>query len=55
MPPMETYLGTWQTSPSDGFWANQNIAESEDVLSSAVRFGARCFDTAQSYGKGQAE
>ena len=52
---METYLGTWQTSPSDGFWTDQNIAESEAVLSASVRLGVRCFDTAQSYGKGQAE
>lgn len=52
---MKTYLGTWQVAPSDGFWTNQSIAESEAVLSEAVRKGVFCFDTAQSYGKGQAE
>lgn len=52
---MKTYLGTWQVAPSDGFWTNQSIAESEAVLSEAVRKGVLCFDTAQSYGKGQAE
>ena len=52
---MKTYLGTWQTSPSDGFWTDQSIADSEAVLSAAVRSGLCCFDTAQSYGKGQAE
>lgn len=55
MPPVKTYLGTWQTSPSDGFWTDQSIADSEAVLSAAVRSGICCFDTAQSYGKGQAE
>ena len=50
-----TYLGTWQTSPSDGFWTDQSITDSEAVLSAAVRLGICRFDTAQSYGKGQAE
>lgn len=52
---MKTYLGTWQVAPSDGFWTTQSIAESEAVLSSAVKNGVLCFDTAQSYGKGRAE
>ena len=55
IPLVKTYLGTWQTSPSDGFWTDQSIADSEAVLSAAVRSGLCCFDTAQSYGKGQAE
>ena len=45
---METYLGTWQVAPSDGFWTDQNLADSEKVLSSAVRNGIAGFDTAQS-------
>ena len=52
---MKTYLGTWQVAPSDGFWTTQSIAESEAVLSAAVKKNLLCFDTAQSYGKGQAE
>ena len=52
---MRTYLGTWQTAPSDGFWTDQSLSESENVISQAVRLGMRCFDTAQSYGKGRAE
>ena len=52
---METYLGTWQVAPSDGFWTDQSLSDSEKVLSSAVRNGIAGFDTAQSYGKGQAE
>lgn len=52
---METYLGTWQIAPSDGFWTDQNLSDSEKVLSSAVKSGIVGFDTAQSYGKGQAE
>ena len=55
MPHMETYLGTWQIAPSDGFWTDQNLSDSENVLSSAVRSDIVGFDTAQSYGKGQAE
>ena len=55
IPLVKTYLGTWQTSPSDGFWTDQSIADSEAVLSAAVRAGICRFDTAQSYGKGQAE
>ena len=55
MPLVKTYLGTWQTSPSDGFWTDQSIADSEAVLSAAVRSGICCFDTAQSYGKGRSE
>ena len=52
---MKTYLGTWQIAPSDGFWTDQGLSDSEKVLSSAVRSGIAGFDTAQSYGKGQAE
>ena len=52
---METYLGTWQIAPSDGFWTDQNLSDSEKVLSSAVRSGIVGFDTAQSYGKGRSE
>ena len=52
---MRTYLGTWQTSPSDGFWTDQDPVESEAVISCAVRLGIRGFDTARSYGKGRAE
>ena len=52
---MKVYLGTWQVSPSDGFWTDQDLSSSETVLSSAVRLGINCFDTAQSYGKGRTE
>ena len=52
---MQTYLGTWQVSPSDGFWTDQDLSTSETVLSSAVRLGITGFDTAQSYGKGRTE
>ncbi|MBQ7509157.1 MAG: aldo/keto reductase, partial [Spirochaetales bacterium] len=52
---MQTYLGTWQIAPSDGFWTGQDISESEAVVSAAVRAGIRGFDTARSYGKGKAE
>lgn len=52
---MKIYLGTWQIAPSDGFWADQNRPDSEAMLSYAVRMGIGSFDTAQSYGKGQAE
>ncbi len=52
---MQTYLGTWQVSPSDGFWTNQDPSSGESLLSAAVRFGVTCFDTAQSYGKGRTE
>ncbi|MBO6000985.1 MAG: aldo/keto reductase [Spirochaetales bacterium] len=52
---MEFYLGTWQVSPSDGFWTDQDISESEKVISQAVRMGIRGFDTAHSYGKGRSE
>ncbi len=52
---MRTYLGTWQVAPSDGFWTDQGIAESEKTLSSAVKLGVTGFDTAQSYGKGRSE
>ena len=52
---MQTYLGTWQVSPSDGFWTDQVLSTSEAVLSSAVRLGITGFDTAQSYGKGRTE
>ncbi len=48
-------IGTWQTVPSDGFWANQDPVLSEKLLSFAIRKGFTCFDTAQSYGKGRAE
>ena len=52
---MQTYLGTWQVSPSDGFWTNQDPSCGESLLSAAVRLGVTCFDTAQSYGKGRTE
>ena len=52
---MEFYLGTWQVAQSDGFWTSQDLAESENVISTAVKNGICSFDTAQSYGKGQAE
>ncbi len=52
---MQTYLGTWQIAPSDGFWTGQDISESEAVVTAAVRAGIRGFDTARSYGKGKAE
>ena len=52
---MQTYLGTWQIAPSDGFWTGQDISESEAVVSAAVRAGICGFDTARSYGKGKAE
>lgn len=52
---METYLGTWQIAPSDGFWTDQNPSDSEKVLTYAARSGIDGFDTAQSYGKGRAE
>ena len=52
---MQTYLGTWQVSPSDGFWTNQDPSSGESLLSAAVRLGVTCFDTAQSYGKGRTE
>lgn len=52
---MEFYLGTWQVAPSDGFWTDQDISESEKVISQAVRMGICGFDTAQSYGKGRSE
>lgn len=52
---MEFYLGTWQVAPSDGFWVGQDISQSEKVISCAIKLGVRGFDTAQSYGKGQAE
>ena len=52
---MEFYLGTWQVAPSDGFWTGQDISQSEKVISCAIKLGVRGFDTAQSYGKGQAE
>ena len=48
-------MGTWQVSPSDGFWTDQDLSSRETVLSSAVRLGINCFDTAQSYGKGRTE
>ena len=52
---MRTYLGTWQVSPTDGFWTDQDPSSAEAVLASAVRLGITGFDTAQSYGKGRAE
>ncbi len=52
---MRTYLGTWQVTPSDGFWTDQYPSSGESLLSSAVRLGVTCFDTAQSYGKGRTE
>ena len=53
--PMETILGTWQMCPSDGFWQDQDTLESEKTLRCALKHNIRVFDTAQSYGKGQAE
>lgn len=52
---METYLGTWQIAPSDGFWTGQSLSDSESLVKYAIQNGIRGFDTAQSYGKGQAE
>ena len=52
---MRTYLGTWQVSPTDGFWTDQDPSSAESVLASAVRMEITGFDTAQSYGKGRAE
>ena len=52
---VQYYLGTWQVSPSDGFWTDQDISKSEKVISLALKLGIRGFDTAQSYGKGRAE
>ncbi|MCF0262429.1 MAG: aldo/keto reductase, partial [Sphaerochaetaceae bacterium] len=52
---MQIYLGTWQISSSDGFWTDQSISQSEAVLTYAIKSGLTCFDTAQSYGKGQAQ
>lgn len=52
---MKLYLGTWQSAPSDGFWNGQSLSESENVISYAVKLGITGFDTAQSYGRGQAE
>ncbi|MBR4476995.1 MAG: aldo/keto reductase, partial [Spirochaetales bacterium] len=52
---MRTYLGTWQVTPSDGFWTDQDPSSGESLLSTAVRLGVTCFDTAQSYGKGRTE
>ncbi|MBR2281904.1 MAG: aldo/keto reductase [Spirochaetales bacterium] len=52
---MELYLGTWQISPSDGFWTDQNRGESEKTVSFAIKNGISGYDCAQSYGHGQAE
>jgi len=52
---VQYYLGTWQVAPSDGFWTDQDISESEKVISLALKLGISGFDTAQSYGKGRAE
>lgn len=52
---MDICLGTWQIAPSDGFWQDQDIKRSEEVLTKAVRLGIRHFDSAQSYGKGRSE
>lgn len=52
---VQYYLGTWQVAPSDGFWTDQDISESEKVISLALKLGVKGFDTAQSYGKGRAE
>lgn len=52
---MEFYLGTWQTAPSDGFWTDQDLKSSEKVISLAVKSGICGFDTAASYGNGQAQ
>ncbi|MBQ4501095.1 MAG: aldo/keto reductase, partial [Spirochaetales bacterium] len=42
-------------TPSDGFWTDQDPSSGESLLSTAVRLGVTCFDTAQSYGKGRTE
>jgi len=52
---VQYYLGTWQVAPSDGFWTDQDISESEKVISLALKLGISGFDTAQSYGKGRSE
>ena len=52
---MQTYLGTWQTTQTDGFWTGQDTSSGEAVISSAVKAGITGFDTAQGYGKGRAE
>ncbi len=52
---MKTYLGTWQAAPSDGFWTDQNLGESEKTISFAMKSGISGYDCAQSYGHGQAE
>jgi len=41
--------------PSDGFWTDQNTADSEKTLRYALKRGITVFDCAQSYGKGRAE
>ncbi len=41
--------------PSDGFWKDQDTAESEKTLRCALKHNIRVFDCAQSYGKGRAE
>lgn len=52
---MQTYLGTWQTTQTDGFWTGQDTTSGEAVISHAVKAGITGFDTARSYGKGRAE
>lgn len=51
----ELGLGTWQVSPTHGFWTGQDLNESRNVLTYALRRGLRHFDTAPSYGNGVAE
>ena len=41
--------------PSDGFWTDQNTADSEKTLRYSLRCGITVFDCAQSYGKGRTE
>ena len=48
-------MGTWQASPSDGFWKDQDPAASEKTLRYALKHGIGTFDCAQSYGHGRAE
>jgi len=52
---MQVALGTWQSTPSHGFWADQDTAVSEKTILRALELGITCFDCAQGYGNGRAE
>ena len=52
---MQTICGTWQLSPSDGFWNEANALESEKIITKAVHLGLKRFDCAQGYGNGLSE